>query len=160
MDIFCTTPASLTWRAHDSLDSVANRSGPLDMSSLPIDVLKAEKVGRISGTDLINLLEIGKLLCLDIRPAEEFKLGSLANSINLPALTAFTPDGELNGAKEGIELARRAGKVIAILGSAKDKAIELKVAEELLRLRFPRISTLHGGIEVFRNSGLLVVPNV
>ena len=59
MDIFCTTPPSLSWRQHDSADSVAGRSGPLDMTQLPINVLKAEKVGRVSGADLLNLLDLG-----------------------------------------------------------------------------------------------------
>jgi TBC domain-containing protein kinase-like protein len=159
MDIFVTTPASLTWREHDSADSVKH-AGPLDMAPLPVAVLKAEKVGRISGSDLLNLLETGRLLCLDVRPAEEHRLGSLAGSSSLPAASAFGPDGELVGpvARE-VEEAGRKGQLVAVVGTVKDKAAELGVAEALLRLGVPRVATLHGGVEVFRGSGRLVVPN-
>lgn len=160
MDIFRTTPASLTWREHDSLDSVVGRSGALDMGCLPISVLKAEKVGRISGADLLGLLETGKLLCLDVRPAEEFRFGSLSDSRNFPATSSFTATGDLAGAKEELEQARRKGRVVAVVGSVREHSAVLAVAEDLLRLGFPRVTTLHGGVEVFHTSGRLVVPNV
>ena len=42
MEIFTSTPASLTWRQHEA---VREEPGPLDMTLLPITVLKMEKVG-------------------------------------------------------------------------------------------------------------------
>ena len=34
-------------------------------------------MGRISGADLISLLDTGKLLVIDTRPVDEWKMGSL-----------------------------------------------------------------------------------
>ena len=72
--VFTMTPASLTWREHDSGE---RKTGPLHISPLPVKTLKEEKVGRISGSDLISLLDTGKLLAVDTRPVEEWKMGSL-----------------------------------------------------------------------------------
>jgi len=155
MDIFTTTPPTLTWREHDC---VRETPGPLDLSSLPVNVLKAEKVGRISGADLLSLLKNSgkKVLIIDIRSAEEFKLGTLQDAINIPGDTAFNESGELTAYKEDVDIARKKGRVISVIGSVKDRK-DLSIAEGLLRLGYPRVVTVHGGIEVFRGSGVLVV---
>ena len=121
-------------------------------------MLKAEKVGRISGADLLSLLKNSgkKVLIIDIRSAEEFKLGTLQDAINIPGDTAFNEFGELTAYKEDVDIARKKGRVISVIGSAKDRK-DLSVAEGLLRLGYPRVVTVHGGIEVFRGSGVLVV---
>jgi len=157
MDIFTSTPPSLTWRQHEC---IRESSGLLDMCSLPISVLKAEKVGRISGSDLLNLASStsNKVLCVDVRPNEEFKLGTLQYAVNLPSEGLFNEMGGLVCNVDELELARIKGKVIAILGSSKDRN-DLLVAEGLLKLGYPRVATVHGGVEVFRNSGVLVVQH-
>ena len=158
MDIFTSTPPTLTWREHDCVRREV--PGPLDMSSLPVSVLKEEKVGRISGADLLSLANNNtkKVLCVDVRIGEEFKLGTLQDAISIPGEGAFSESGDLLTSKEELEIAKKKGKVIAVVGTVKDR-MDLKVAERLLKLDFPRVVTVHGGIEVFRGSGVLVVPN-
>ena len=41
MKVFTSTPASLTWREHDSGE---RKTGPLHISPLPVRTLKEEKV--------------------------------------------------------------------------------------------------------------------
>ena len=41
LKVFTSTPASLTWREHDSGE---RKSGPLHISPLPVKTLKEEKV--------------------------------------------------------------------------------------------------------------------
>ena len=160
MDIFVTTPASLTWREHDSCGGAGRAVGPLDMTALPVAVLKEEKVGRMSGGDAVALLDTGKLLCVDCRPADEWRLGSLPDSISLPAAAAFGPAGEVTASGEELAEARRRGQVILVMGSLKDKAGEQAVAEGLVGLGVARVATLHGGVEVFRGTRHLVLPNL
>ena len=106
-------------------------------------------------------------------------------SISIPASTAFTPTGDLSAGEREVEEAKRKGLVVAVVGSVKDKAPELLVAEGLVRhavnrqlfqfkflsafsnhsnaqvrLGVGRVATLHGGIEVFRGTSNLVLPNV
>jgi len=157
MEVFTSTPASLTWREHDSGE---RKSGPLHISPLPVKTLKEEKVGRISGADLISLLDTGKLLAVDTRPVEDWKMGSLSHSVSIPASSAFTPTGELAVGEKEVEEAKKKGLVVAVVGTAKDKSPELLVAEGLVRLGVGRVATLHGGIEVFRGTANLVLPNV
>ena len=157
MEIFKSTPCSLTWRQHEC---ERGPPGPLDMTPIEIRVLKTEKVGRICGAELLKLTEGSsqKAICLDIRPAEEFKLGTLPEAINIPADSAFTETGMLASHVGTMDGARRKGKIIAVVGTCKDTA-HLEFAERLLQLQYPRLLTLHGGVEVFRSAGVLVVPN-
>ena len=97
---------------------------------MSVAVLKSEKVARISGEDLVHLLDINKehfshpkvgntleywryyrrrtstsnsvvfmsnvqVQCVDIRPEEVYKLGTLPASVNIPAQTAFDDYGTL-----------------------------------------------------------------
>ena len=41
------------------------------------------QVGRISGADLISLLDTGKLLVVDTRPVEDWKMGSLSHRFSV-----------------------------------------------------------------------------
>ena len=53
-------------------------------------------------------------------------------SISIPASTAFTPTGDLSAGEKEVEEAKRKGLVVAVVGSVKDKAPELLVAEGLV----------------------------
>ena len=150
MEIFTSTPASLTWRQHEA---ARDEPGPLDMSPLPINVLKMEKVGRISGAELLSLLEEKKTVCVDIRTNEEYKVGTLQSSVNVPF-----DAGENTACGEMFEAAKSKGQVIAVMGSSKDNQA-LIFAERLLSLGYPRVATLHGGVEVFYGAGALIVPH-
>ena len=158
MEIFTSTPVTLTWRQHET---ERGDPGPTDMTPLDISVLKSEKVGRISGAELLKLTEgpSKKAICVDIRSAEEFKLGTLPGAINVPAETAFNENGMLTNGTDTIDGARRKGRIIAVVGSDKDRAA-VQFAERLLQLQYPRVVTLHAGLEVFRGAGgVLVAPH-
>ena len=150
MEIFTSTPASLTWRQHEA---VRDDPGPLDMSPLPIQVLKMEKVGRISGAELLTLLEQKKAVCADIRTHDEYKVGTLQDAVNVPFEA-----GETGACSELFEAAKNKGQVIVVMGSTKENQA-LIYAERLLGLGYPRVATLHGGVEVFYGAGALIVPH-
>ena len=46
-------------------------------------VFAHRQVGRISGADLISLLDTGKLLAVDTRPVEDWKMGSLSHRFSV-----------------------------------------------------------------------------
>ena len=157
MDIFTSTPASLTWRQHEcDRDS----AGPLDMSPLPIHVLKMEKVGRLSGAEVLSLMEgeVKKLVCVDVRSVEEFKLGTLPGAVNIPSEGAFDEFGNLSVGSDILDVAMKKGQIIVVMGSSKDNDWQI-FAEKLVSCQYRRVATLHGGAEVFYGAGVLVVPH-
>ena len=117
MDIFTGTPPTLTLTRREH-DFVRDTLGPLYLYSLSVSV-KSEKVGR-SGAVLLSLANSSKEgLCVNVRTQEEFKLGTLQNPLNLPSEGAFSETGDLVGNREELEMARRKGRVIAVLGTVK-----------------------------------------
>jgi len=162
MSIFRCTPPSLTWREHDCPREEDSSKGDLEMESLPVAVLKSEKVGRISGADLLKLISdsTAKAMVLDVRTAEEFRRGTLPGALNLPLAdheTAFIPD-----AWEGVQVlsdAESKGLVVAVTCSRENMKRGQDVAEALLARNIPRVTLVQGGIEAFRSSGILTVPN-
>ena len=56
-----------------------------------------------------------------------------------------------------LTMAKKKGKVIAVVGSRNcDMAT---FAENLVKNCYPRVAVLHNGVEIFRNSAILCVPN-
>ena len=155
MEIFNTTPASLTWRQHECR---RDQPGPLDMTALTIAILKMEKVGRISGAELLQALEDSEAVCVDIRSQEEYKVGTLSKAVNIPLETAFSETGSLVSSSDVLNEAKKTGQIIAVMGSSKNNQAQT-FAEKLLICQYPRILTLHGGAEVFYGSGALMVPH-
>ena len=156
ISIFKTTPASLTWRQHQSADHEDN---PLQMTAVPIHTLKRERVGRMSGEELLQLISTDSVCCVDVRPGDEFKLGTVAGAVSLPFDQALNESGDLIAGGHTLEEAKNAGKIIVIMSSVRDDTAQT-FAEKLLSLEFPRLATLHAGVEVFYNAGVLVVPHV
>ena len=155
MEIFNTTPASLTWRQHECR---RQEPGPLDMSGLTVAILKMEKVGRISGAELLKALEDNMAVCVDIRSPEEYKVGTLTKAVNIPHDSAFSETGALISSSDVLNEAKKSGQIIAVMGSSKNNQAQT-FAESLLLCQYPRILTLHGGAEVFYGSGALMVPH-
>lgn len=164
--IFESIPPSLTYRSQDQVkDRTGDGTGVnLDLQPLPVSTLKAEKVGRISARDLIDLLDVRKekysspkVFVIDIRTRDEYKVASLPGAQNIPAHlfleTAAIP------ADPSLELARSKGRIIAVVGREKDDSV-LRVAELLLLNRYSRVVTVHGGMEIFRRADILVLPSI
>ena len=152
---------------------------PLDITSITLKQQKAEKVPRISGRDLLVLLGLraqrsgedttmnrdtkSKALVIDIRPAEEHRVGALPGSWHLPPSLAFSPAGDgsrlTSNAMDRMTKERK-GKVICVVGSGERERETADFAEKLLGNGLSRVCVLHNGVEIFRSeNGVLCVPN-
>ncbi|XP_072112497.1 TBC domain-containing protein kinase-like protein [Mobula birostris] len=147
-----------------------------DLSREPIRLaeLKAEMSPRISAEDLIDLCELSgptsskmptkktksgkpKLLVVDIRNVEEFTRGHINGSINIPYGSAFGPDGELIQCASTSLLQSFKGRVIVIIGNIVKNTSNF--AAHLVKLTYPRVCILDGGINKMKLTGLLIVPS-
>ena len=125
--IFCATPKSLTYRkcgVVGKCDQPQQQSGhsDLSLSSLTVEMQKADIVPRISGEELLALLGLramkdesekffvqpqkAKAVAIDVRPKSEFQKGSITD-INIPAQNAFDGEGQLQVSVEALESARQ-----------------------------------------------------
>ncbi|KAK8745174.1 hypothetical protein OTU49_000495 [Cherax quadricarinatus] len=177
VQVFCSTPPSVTYRQHERpKPDPSKRSSPsphlsqasqdLVMDAVPVAELKQEKCPRACGADLLELLAHkksrsgrAKVLVVDIRPSDEFAHGTLADAINLPAESSITHEGLLVPGPQSDVLNSYRGKIICVMGSRHNWEHVIKFAESLVAQEFPRVCTLHQGVEVFRASGALVVPS-
>nr|XP_060511813.1 TBC domain-containing protein kinase-like protein [Panthera onca] len=142
--------------------------------SIPLNDLKSEVSPRISAEDLIDLCELTvtghfktptkktksskpKLLVVDIRNSEDFIRGHISGSINIPFSAAFTADGELTQGPFTSVLQSFKGKVIVIVGQVAKHTAEF--AAHLVKMKYPRICILDGGINKIKPTGLLTVPS-
>ncbi|XP_068249818.1 TBC domain-containing protein kinase-like protein [Palaemon carinicauda] len=177
VQVFCSTPQSVTYRQHERpppdpskqlspSPHTTQASQDLLMEAVNLSDLKKERCPRICGADVLELLAHkrsrsgrAKVLVVDVRSAEEYYRGTLGDAINLPADTSITPEGLLVPGPMTDELKSYRGKIIAVMGSRNNWSQVVKFAEFLLSQEFPRVCTLHKGVEVFRASGALVVPS-
>ncbi|XP_073458053.1 TBC domain-containing protein kinase-like protein [Aquarana catesbeiana] len=141
---------------------------------IQLSELKSEVSPRISAEDLIDLCELTvpshgkmnikktksskpKLLVVDIRNSEDFNRGHIPGSINMPFGSAFTADGELVPGLASATLQSFKGKVIVSVGHVSSNAAEF--AAHLVKLGYPRVCILDGGINKMKPTGLLTVPS-
>uniref|UniRef100_A0A8C5VDF0 TBC1 domain containing kinase n=1 Tax=Microcebus murinus TaxID=30608 RepID=A0A8C5VDF0_MICMU len=146
----------------------------LSRESIPLNDLKSEVSPRISAEDLIDLCELTvtghfktptkktksskpKLLVVDIRNSEDFIRGHISGSINIPFSAAFTAEGELTQGPCTAVLQNFKGKVIVIVGHVAKHTAEF--AAHLVKMKYPRICILDGGINKIKPTGLLTVPS-
>ena len=165
--IFESIPPSLTCRAHDELVKKTNSEldkVDLDAKPLPVNILREEKVARISAKDLIDLIDYRKekyvspkVFIIDVRSRDEFKVGSLPGAQNIPA-HLFTDTNSVFP-DQGLETARNKGRIIAVLGRKEEDKM-YRVAEVLLKNNISRVVTVQGGIEVFRRADILILPSI
>ncbi|XP_006629962.2 TBC domain-containing protein kinase-like protein [Lepisosteus oculatus] len=147
-----------------------------DLSREPIKLseLKAELSPRISAEDLIDLCELTgpghfktptkriksskpKILAVDIRSSEDFHRGHISGSINIPYSTAFGPDGELVQCAANSTLQSFKGRVIVVISNAMKSAAAF--AAHLVKVCYPKVCILDGGINKMKPTGLLTVPS-
>uniref|UniRef100_A0AAY5JW46 TBC domain-containing protein kinase-like protein n=1 Tax=Esox lucius TaxID=8010 RepID=A0AAY5JW46_ESOLU len=143
-----------------------------DLSREPLALrdLKAEVSPRISAEDLIDLCELSaggqtkkskagkpKILAVDIRSIEDFGRGHISGSVNIPYSTAFSADGELAQCPATGTLQSFRGRVIVVIGHSMKSAAMF--ATHLVKVNYPRVATLDGGINKMKHTGLLTVPS-
>ncbi|KAK7096693.1 TBC domain-containing protein kinase-like protein [Littorina saxatilis] len=144
----------------------------LSMEPITVEELKAEKCPRISAEDLIELGELSgpaysrspskkrlnskpMILMVDVRSHEEYRKGMIAGSINIPFMTAFSPEGELSPCPAVNTLNSRRNQIVVVIGNRGRNAANF--ANELVRLNYSRVCVLHKGIDVLKTTGMLTV---
>ncbi|KAI5616871.1 TBC domain-containing protein kinase-like protein, partial [Silurus asotus] len=146
----------------------------LSREPLKLSELKAEVSPRISAEDLIDLCELTgpshfktpvkrpkavktKIIAVDIRSNEDFSRGHIPGSINVPYSSVFGPDGELLQCPSTNTLASYKSRVVVILSNITKNAAAF--AAHLVKVNFPRVCVLDGGINKMKPTGLLTVPS-
>nr|XP_019956730.1 PREDICTED: TBC domain-containing protein kinase-like protein [Paralichthys olivaceus] len=188
INLFCWTPKSATYRQHAQPPKVAGDNGfgktatyyssdyqdmpKTDLSREPLALcdLKKEVSPRVSAEDLIDLCELSlagptkrtkagkpKIIAVDIRNVEDFSKGHISGSINIPSNTAFNPDGELVQCPATGVLQNYRGRVIVVISHVMKNAAMF--ATHLVKVNFPRVCILDGGINKLKPTGLLTVPS-
>ncbi|XP_021940580.1 TBC domain-containing protein kinase-like protein isoform X2 [Zootermopsis nevadensis] len=153
IELYCSTPRSVTYRQHElqpdaSADNEINTE--LVMSPLPVAELQSELCPRISGADLLELLQKkkSKVVTVDIRAVEEYSRGTVAGSIHIPWSSASVPElSTLQASK---------GRIIVILGAHALHSAQF--GKHLVQNGFARVCCLHRGIQVLRSTDVLIVP--
>uniref|UniRef100_A0A7N8YLP2 TBC domain-containing protein kinase-like protein n=1 Tax=Mastacembelus armatus TaxID=205130 RepID=A0A7N8YLP2_9TELE len=184
ISLFCWTPKSATYRQHAQPPKATGENGfgktatyyPSDYQDMPktdlsreplaLCDLKAEVSPRISAEDLIDLCELSltgptkrtkagkpKIVAVDIRSCEIY-LGHISGSINIPFSSAFSPDGGLVQCPATGVLQSYRGRVIVVISHAVKS-----FAAHLIKVNFPRVCILDGGINKLKTTGLLTVPS-
>ncbi|KAL6487829.1 hypothetical protein MHYP_G00044550 [Metynnis hypsauchen] len=146
----------------------------LSREPLKLSELKAEISPRISAEDLIDLCELTgpahfktpvkrpktvktKIVAVDIRSSEDFNRGHIPGSINVPYSSVFGPDGEVLQSPGTNTLTGYKGRVIVVLSNIMKNAATF--AAHLVKLNYPRVCVLDGGMNKMKPTGLLTVPS-
>ncbi|CAJ1052387.1 TBC domain-containing protein kinase-like protein isoform X1 [Xyrichtys novacula] len=188
VNLFCWTPKSATYRQHAQPPKAPGENGfgkpatyyssdyqdmpKTDLSREPLALcdLKAEVSPRISAEDLIDLCELSlsgpskrtkagkpKIIAVDIRSVEDFNRGYISGSINIPFSSAFGADSELVQCPATGTLQNYRGRVIVVISHIMKSAAVF--ATHLVKVNFPRVCILDGGINKLKPTGLLTVPS-
>lgn len=167
IEMYCSTPRSVTYRQHEYQSQVPSKNmefnADLEMTPISVSELQGEICPRISAANLLELLDLQhtkysrpKVVIVDVRPSEEYNRGALPTSINIPLSSVSVPENLLPSTPETSHLQNNKGKVIAVVGS--HASCMAQFAEVLVKNSFPRVCTLHRGIQVLRSGNVLVVP--
>lgn len=170
VSLYCCTPRSTTFRQHERVvvKAPSQKNRPyhpdLEMSAQTVAELQAESSPRISGADLVDLLDSvkfprPKVLVIDIRSPELYNIASAPGSINIPHSrfdwTVEIP--QLPSCPEVTTLLQNRGKILVVAGQGEAPQAA-QVAQVLLRSGLPRVCILHRGIDVLQLGNLLTKP--
>ncbi|GCC26299.1 hypothetical protein chiPu_0004715 [Chiloscyllium punctatum] len=86
-----------------------------------------------------------------------FTRGHISGSINIPYSSAFSLDGELIQCASTSLLQSFKGRVVVIVGNIVRNAADFTA--HLVKLGYPRVCILDGGINKMKPTGLLMVPS-
>ncbi|XP_077575357.1 TBC domain-containing protein kinase-like protein [Stigmatopora nigra] len=187
INFFFRTPKSATYRQHGQPPKATAENGfgktttyyssdyqdfpKTDLSRDPLVLvdLKAEVSPRISAEDFISLCEMSDttnnstkgnrqmIIAVDIRSTEDFNRGHMSGSVNIPFSTAFGADNEALQCPASGSLQAYKGRIVVIIGHAVKSASVF--AAHLVKVKFPRVCILDGGINKLKPTGLLTVPS-
>ncbi|KAI8510467.1 hypothetical protein Bbelb_113830 [Branchiostoma belcheri] len=98
-----------------------------------------------------------RIIHIILKSALSFSRGHIPSSINIPFNTAFSPEGDLVPCPAASSLLQHKGRVVVVVGP-KGGRNTYNFANQLVKLNYPKVVTLHGGIDALRHTGLLTVP--
>ncbi|CAL1601167.1 unnamed protein product [Knipowitschia caucasica] len=137
---------------------------------MSLSELKAEVSPRISADDLIELCELSpaapskrvksskpKIISVDIRSVDDYSRGHISGSLSVPFSSVFGPEGELLQCPTTGALQSYRGRVIVVISHSMKSASMF--ATHLVKVNFPRVCVLDGGINKLKPTGLLTVPS-
>uniref|UniRef100_A0A8C1HRJ9 TBC domain-containing protein kinase-like protein n=1 Tax=Cyprinus carpio carpio TaxID=630221 RepID=A0A8C1HRJ9_CYPCA len=132
---------------------------PQSREPLKLSELKAEVSQRISVEDLIDLCELSgpAYFKTPVKRARTYPFSLIPGSINIPYTSTFGPEGELLQCPATSTLAGYRFRVIVILSSIMKNATTF--AAHLVKVNFPRVCVLDGGMNKMKFTGLLTVPS-
>ncbi|XP_061736306.1 TBC domain-containing protein kinase-like protein [Nerophis ophidion] len=183
INLFSYTPKSATFRQHAQLQKVSGEKNvtyyssdyqdfpKTDLSREPLSLLdlKAEVSPRISAEDFIDLCDMSfpgsnrtkgskpRIIAVDIRSAEDFGRGHMSGSINVPFGTTFGANDEVLQCPAAGILQNYGGRVVVVIGHVAKKAAAF--ATHLVKVNYPLVCILDGGINKLKPTGLLTVPS-
>ncbi|KAF0303619.1 TBC domain-containing protein kinase-like protein [Amphibalanus amphitrite] len=159
------TPRSVLHREH-APPSEHSRPGRLEGPPLPLAELRQLRLPRLAAAELIEWSRRpgpSQVCVLDVRPADEypfitFQRGCFPGAVHAPPGSLLTEDGQLvpGPAADAVRAAK--GQVMCVVGGRNAAAVK-QTSEGLLALGFPRVCTLHRGVEALREAQALQVPS-
>lgn len=164
IELYCSTPRSVTFRQHELRPAAKAPVNPeLELSPLTVAELQSEMSPRISGADLVELINTKfsrpKVLVIDVREADEYCEAAVPGSINIPLSTVDLDADNIAGtaipaSPELSVLYNNKGKIVVVAGGSymTDSA---KFCKLLVQAGFPRVCCLHGGVTILRHTDIL-----
>ncbi|CAF1036134.1 unnamed protein product [Brachionus calyciflorus] len=163
VNIFKNTPESCMYREHSGNESKLEES-LLDMTPVSLDKMRAELAPRISGRDILSLVENkeNNYILIDIRSSSEYSNEFITNSKNIPYeainFQKLSQTGSLSSLNENdmtlslIHLLNKNKNSIKIVMSCEEsidsEAVDL--ANRLVKLKYSRVCVLHKGFEILK----------
>ncbi|CAG0883095.1 unnamed protein product [Cyprideis torosa] len=183
--LFCATPKSVVHRTYGnpSEEKVSTGSedhilippsqrkipeGRRSVSDIDLDIgprtlaeLKRDISPKISAREFLELQRTGNFQVLDVRQVEEFQRGSVSEALNFPYPSCLDSSGHLSPSAQRdklLDTVRSKNRIYVVLGPRGNEYASM-FAETLVHSGIPRVCILHGGVEVLRTSGVLVIPS-
>lgn len=163
IDLYCNTPRSITYRSHElpSKHRPPDFDANLEMSPLSVAQLHNEFSPRISGADLLQLLNSKatrpKLLIIDVRDHDLYKEEAIMCSINIPLgfidFETEDYDSAIPSCPELSVLCNFKGKIIILAGD--DPVETAKFCRLLVRRNFSHVCCLHNSIDALKGKGII-----
>lgn len=181
VSIFCQIPKSSTYRVHAQQEQKRKREVVSyysdDYNSLPknelsnmnisLSDLKEEICCRISAEDLIQLCELRgnndsktpakqsknskpQICVVDVRPLEEFNRGAIPGSVNIHSAKSSSLM---------IQNIVTSNPKITVVVRNQSNRDDRNFAHDLIKNNLKGVCVLHGGIEILKPTGILIIPS-
>lgn len=160
------TPKSGPTRQYAQIPLDINNPRPLpDKPQQKLAHIRNNKSFSITGQDLLSIFNERSInikneivgIIIDIRPAEDFQVESISDSINMPFNSTFDEKGLITNPNFQTTFEKASKKLKVIVG--KDETTGHRFAGHLITLGFSRVCVLYGGKSTAKKLGLLRARN-